>query len=192
MRSMAALAVSRHQQPLFAQRKAVDGVDVQRIDVGQAMFLRHCIVAVAGAAGARNVERIDRRARIILGKDGVGVSMATGAGMLGLDGVNASGQAGRLIGVAGFALDRRDLIRMRIFLDGRVAIAALQAAVDAQAEVMRIYAHTLARGVLQARVRVAGEAIGLRPGGARRCNSQKRPKCKRNRGSSLHEDSDPS
>ena len=192
MRSMAALAVSRHQQPLFAQRKAVDGVDVQRIDVGQAMFLRHCIVAVAGAAGARNVERIDRRARIILGKDGVGVSMATSAGMLGLDRMNASCQAGRLIGVAGFALDRRDLIRMRIFLDGRVAIAALQAAVDAQAEVMRIYAHTLARGVLQARVRVAGEAIGLRPGGARRCDSQKRPKCQRNRGSSLHEDSDPS
>ena len=162
MRSMAALAVSRHQQPLLAQRKAVDGVDVHRIDVGQAMLLRHRIVAVAGAAGARNVERIDRRPRIVLGKDGVGVSMATGAGMLGLVGMHASGQPRRLIGVAGLALDRRDLIRMRILLDRRVAIAALQAAVDAGVKGMRIHADAVPRGVLHARIRVAGQAIAVR------------------------------
>ena len=131
---MAALAVRRHQQPLLAQRKSVDGVDVHRIDVGQAVLLRHRVVAVAGAAGARNIQRIDRRAGIVLGKDGMRVSVATGAGMLGPIGMHASGQPRRLIGVAGLALHRRHLIRMRIFLDGRVAIAALQAAVDAGTE----------------------------------------------------------
>ena len=47
MRAVAALAVGRHQQPLFAQRKAVDRIDVVWVNAGQAVFARHAIVVVA-------------------------------------------------------------------------------------------------------------------------------------------------
>ena len=162
MRSMAALAICRHQQPLLAQRKSVDGVDIQRIDVRQPVLLRHCVVAVARAAGTRNVERINRRLRIVLGKNGMGVSMATGAWMLRTRCMNASHQPSRFLRVAGIALHRRHNIRMRIFLDSGVAIAALQAAVDAGMKLRRIHTYTVPGCILQARVRMAGEAIRLR------------------------------
>ena len=149
MRPMAALAVGRHQQSLFAQRKAMDRVDIHRIDVGQAVLLGHRIVAVAASAGARNIERINRRAGIVLGKDGMGVSMATGAGMLGAVCMHASHQPRRFVSVAGFAFDRRHLIRMRIILDGRVAIAAFQAAMDAAMKLLRVHGNAMPRRILQ-------------------------------------------
>jgi len=80
--TVTALAVGRNQQALFAQGKAVDRVHVVRIDAGEALLRRHRPIAMTLAAGLGNVERIDGRARIGLGKDLVCVAVAACAGML--------------------------------------------------------------------------------------------------------------
>jgi len=116
--------------------------------------------------------------------------VATGAGMFRPIGMNASHEPCRLVGMAGLALDGRHLIRMRIVLDGGMAIAAFQAAVNAGPELRAIHADTAPGGVLQGLIPVAGEAIGLRRRHARRRENQKRPKSERNRGYSLHIGSD--
>src|ERR1039458_9978546 len=120
----------------------------------------------------------------------MGIAVATGAGMLGPVGMNASGQPLRLARVAALALDRSHLIRMGIILDGSVAIAALHAAVQAGVKSIAIHADTVTGGVLQALVPVAAEAIGLRLRDARRRHNQKRPQDERNSGSILHLGSD--
>ena len=167
MRSVAALAVGRHQQPLFAQRKPVNRIDVVWIDAGQAVFARHAIVAVALAAGLGHIERINRRARVGLGKDFVGVAVAARARMLLAVGVNAALELGRLVGVAGFAVHRRNVIGMRITLDVCVAVGALQAAVNAVAEFFPVDGDAVSRTVGHAGVAMAGEAV-LCAEGARR------------------------
>jgi hypothetical protein len=81
--------------------------------------------------------------------------------MLGFDGVDAAGEAGCLVGVAGLALDGRHLIGMRVVRDGGVALAALQAAVEAGGKLLAVDADAVAGRVLHGLVGVAGEAIGL-------------------------------
>ena len=71
----------------------------------------------------------------------------------------------RLVGVAGLAIDRRDLVGMRIALDVGVAVAALQAAVNAGAELLAVDGDAVAGAVGHGGVAVAGEAIGLRAEG---------------------------
>ena len=162
MRSMAALAICRYQQPLLTERKPVDGVHIQRINIGQAVLLCHRLVAVAHAACARNIQGVDRRPGIGLGEDGVRVSMATGAGMFRLVRMDAPCKPRSLFGVAGLALDRRHLLRVGIFLDAGVAIVALQAAVNAGSELLPIHADTMPRRILHPWVRMTRQAIRSR------------------------------
>jgi hypothetical protein len=88
--------------------------------------------------------------------------------------MHTSSHPGRLIGVAGGALNRRNLAGMRIFLDGGMAIATFENAVYACAKLLRIHTDTMSGGVLQGLVRMAGETIRLRPGNAWHRNKQKR------------------
>lgn len=64
--------------------------------------------------------------------------------------------------MACLAVNLRDVIRMRIFLDVRMAVIALQAAVDAGAEFVAIYGDAVACGILHRLVAMACEAISLR------------------------------
>ena len=75
--------------------------------------------------------------------------------------MNAALQTLGLAGVAGPAVDRRDVLGMGIFLDVGVAVIALQAAVYALAELAAIDCNAVARGIGHGLVAVAGEAIGL-------------------------------
>src|SRR5208282_5343474 len=74
-------------------------------------------------------------------------------------GVDAAFELACLIGMAGLAIDRRDLVGMRIAFDVGVAVGALQAAVDAVAELLLVDSDAMARAVGHAGVAVAGEAI---------------------------------
>ena len=53
-------------------------------------------------------------------------------------------------------------IRMRIFLDGRVAIAAVQAAMNRGMKLRPVHCNAVPRRILQTCVRMAGQAICLR------------------------------
>src|SRR5215472_932656 len=64
-------------------------------------------------------------------------------------------------GVAGLAVDRRDVNGMGIFLDVCVAVIALKAAMDALAELVAIDCDAVASGIGHGLVAVAGEAISL-------------------------------
>jgi hypothetical protein len=88
--------------------------------------------------------------------------------------MNAADQPCRFVGVTGFAFYRSHLVRMRIILDGGVAIPALQAAVDAGMKLCGVNGNAMSRGVLYARVRVAGKAIRLRLNSAGRREKQER------------------
>ena len=76
--------------------------------------------------------------------------------------MNASRQAGSLIGVAALALYLGHSIRMWILLDAGMAIVAFQAAVDAVAEGLAVHRHAVPCGILHARVPMARQAIRLR------------------------------
>jgi hypothetical protein len=160
MRSVAALAVGRHQESFVAQRKAMDRVHVHGIDVGQSVLLGQRRVAVAYAAGARDVERIDIGTCVVLREDRVRISMATRAGMLFTIGVHAAAQCCGLVGVAGLALHGRDVVGVRIIVDVRVAVATLQAAVDAGREDLAVYGNAVTRRVGHALIAVTNEAVG--------------------------------
>lgn len=73
--------------------------------------------------------------------------------------------------MAGFAIDLRDVIGVRVFLDVRVAVAALEAAVDACGELVTIYGDAMAGRVLHCLIGVAGKAVRL-------CCVQRGPKAK--------------
>ena len=77
------------------------------------------------------------------------------------------------VGVARFALDLGDVVGVGIFLDVGVAVVALQAAMNALAELVAIDADAVAGGVLHGLVAMAGEAIGLCRKLARRQSNQK-------------------
>jgi hypothetical protein len=78
-------------------------------------------------------------------------------------GVNAAAELGRLVGVAGLAIDRRNLVGMRIALDVGVAVGALQAAVNAVAEFFAVDGDAVSGAVGHAGIAVAGQAV-LRAG----------------------------
>ena len=159
---MAALAVGRHQQPFLAQCKSVNRVHVRRIHARQPMLFRHPCRAVALTAGARNIQRINVRARIGLRKNRVRAAVATRAGMLLRVRMHAARQPRGLIGMATLALHLRYLVRMRIFLDRRMAIVALHAAVNAVRKRLAIHCDAVTVRILHALVAVTGQAIGLR------------------------------
>lgn len=64
--------------------------------------------------------------------------------------------------MAGFAIDGRDFIGVRIGLDVGVAVGALQAAVNAGAEFLAVDRDAMARTVGRGGVTVTGKAVGLR------------------------------
>ena len=162
VRSVATLAVGCDEKAFLAEREAVDRVHVVRIDAGQALFGRHGAVTVALAAGFWHVERIDGRAGIGLGEDLVRVAVAAGAGMLPGRGVHAARQLGSFIGMAGFAVDLRDVIGMRVLLDVGVTVIALQTAVNAGTELVSIDRDAVPGCVLHGLVGMAGQTVGLR------------------------------
>ena len=139
----------------------MDRIHVVRVDAGQSLSGGHGSVAVALAAGLGYVERIYRRACVRLREDLMSVTVTTGARMLFRRRVHARGKFRSLVCVAGLAVDSGDVIGVWVFLDVRVAIVALQAAVDAGAELISIDRNTMSRGVLHRLIRVAGETLRL-------------------------------
>jgi len=117
---------------------------------------------MALAAGGGNVEGIDSGLGIVLGKDGVGGSVATGAGVVGGMLVHAADDGCGFICVAGGALHGLGMIGVRVGRDGGMTGAALEGAVDAGVEGIRIDADVVAVRVLHGDVAMAGEAVGLR------------------------------
>jgi len=69
--------------------------------------------------------------------------------------------------VASLAVDRGDVVGMRILLDVGVAVVALQAAVNALAELLAIDCNAVSLRILHGLIAVAGEAICLGPQSAR-------------------------
>ena len=170
VRPMAALAIGRHQQALFAQRGAVNRVHVHGIHIGQAVLFRQLRIAMARAAGARNVERVDSRAGVVFEIDGVGAAMATGAGVAGVD---AAAKLRGFVRVATLALNHGNVVRVRIPFDIRMAVIALEAAMDAGGEDLSVDGNAVTCGIRHAGVAVAGEAFGLRPNAAGRHNKRR-------------------
>lgn len=161
VRPVAALAVGSNQQTLFAQREAMDGVNVIWIDAGKSVFTGHTVVAVTLAAGFGHVERVDSRTRIGLGEYFVRVAVAAGAGMLLAVGVHAGLELIGLVGVAGFAVDRGNLVRMRVTGDIGVTGITSQRAVNTGVEFLTVHADAVSLCILQRRVGVACQAIRL-------------------------------
>jgi hypothetical protein len=83
-------------------------------------------------------------------------------------GVNTGTELGSLIGVAGLALDGRNLFRMRIALDVGMAVVALKAAVNAVAEFLAVDSDAVSCGVSHAGIAVASQTVRLRTKGAGR------------------------
>src|SRR5208282_5057464 len=115
---------------------AVNRIHVQRVHVRQAIFLGKLGVTVAGAAGARQVERVDSRLRVSLGAEAVGISVTIETGrkaalLLPLgDSVNAARVGRSLTRVAAGAGNRLDRIGMRKGMDVRMAGDTTQLRVD--------------------------------------------------------------
>jgi len=82
VRPVAALTVGRDQQTFFAQREAVNRIDVLGIDTLQAVLACHAVLVVALSACSGNVQRINSGAGISLGEDLMGASMAAGTRMI--------------------------------------------------------------------------------------------------------------
>src|SRR5229473_286515 len=72
------------------------------------------------------------------------------------------------------ALDLRNLVRVRIRLDCRVAGIARKAAMNTGAKLIAIHRETVASGVFHVLVGVTGEAFGLRPGARSRNRAEQR------------------
>ena len=77
-------------------------------------------------------------------------------------GVHAALELIRLVGVAGLAVNRRNLVRVWIAGDVGVTGIAAQRAVNAGAELLAVDAYAVPLRILQGRVRVACQAFGLR------------------------------
>ena len=77
-------------------------------------------------------------------------------------GVDTALELGSLVRVAGLAIDRRDLVGVRIALDVGVAVDALQAAVNTWREFLAVDSDAVSRAIGHAGVAVAGQAVGLR------------------------------
>lgn len=119
------------------------------------------VIAMAPAAGGWNVQRIDGRTPIGLGKDRVGITVATGTRMVFTIGMDAAPELGVLLAMAYCALNLRGMIRMGIVLDVGVAIAALQTAVNARRKLGTVHCDAVPGGILHGLIAVACEAIRL-------------------------------
>ena len=131
VRAVAAGARRGYQQSVFGKREAVDGVHVLRVHVGQTMLLGEFLVAMAGPAGSRQIQRIDRRFRVFHVHDGVDVAVTGCAGLLAGARVHARRQRRSGVGVTGAATDFGHLIRVRKALDIGVTAGAAHSRVDA-------------------------------------------------------------
>ena len=87
------------------------------------------------------------------------VAVATGAGMILAVGVNTALELRGLVGMAGLAIYRRNLIGMWIALDVRMATVASQAAVDTGAECLPVDRNAVPRGIGHAGIGMASQAI---------------------------------
>ena len=87
--------------------------------------------------------------------------MATGAGMVGRMLMHAADDGCGFVGVAGNTLHCLGMIRMGVSGDGRVTGAALEGAMHAGVEHVRIDAGVVAGRVLHGDVAMTGEAVGL-------------------------------
>ncbi len=94
--------------------------------------------------------------------------------------MNAARQLGCFVGVTGLAVNLGDVVRMGIFLDVCVAIVALQAAVDAGAELLTIHRNAMPGGILHGLIAMTGEAICLRDKSTRRKQERDCDEAKRN------------
>src|SRR5208283_2742421 len=118
MRPMATGAGGGHQKPVGSQGEAVNRIHVKRVHVRKAIFLGKLGVNVTGAAGTRQVERIDSRLRVSLSPHAMRVSVTIQAGreaalLLPLgDCVNAAREGRSLARVAAGACNRLDRLGM--------------------------------------------------------------------------------
>src|SRR5208283_2720544 len=118
VRPMATGAGGGHQEPVAGQGEAVNRIHVKRVHVRKAIFLGKLGVAVTGAAGARQVERIDSRLRVSLSPHAMRISVTIQAGreaalLLPLgDCVNAAREGRSLARVAAGACNRLDRLGM--------------------------------------------------------------------------------
>ena len=78
--AVAACAGGGNQQAVTSQSKPVNGIDVKRVDVRESILFRHLRISMAGPAGARQVQRVNRGTGVMHGNDGVGIPMAIQAG----------------------------------------------------------------------------------------------------------------
>lgn len=176
MRSVTTLTVGRNQQTLLAERIAMDGVYVFRIDAWQSVLLPHPVIAVALRASSRNIKRINCRSRIRLGKYCVRIPVAADARMIFPVCMDAALQIAFLSRVTRQTLHARHLVRMRICLDVRVAVSAFETAVNARAQLVAVHRQAVPGRVLHVLVGVASEAIILRmesPGPAKKEEDRK-------------------
>ena len=93
--------------------------------------------------------------------------------------MNTARQLRCLVGMTAFAVNLSDMVGMRIFLDVGVAIIALQAAVDAGAELIAVNGDAVSGCILHRLVSMAGETVGLcgkamRPEKDRECHKAER------------------
>ena len=88
--------------------------------------------------------------------------------------MHAGCQLRGFVGVARFALHLGDVVGVRILLDVSVAVVALQAAVNANAELVAINGDAVPGGVGHGLVAVAAQAVGLRGKAMRRGKERER------------------
>lgn len=89
------------------------------------------------------------------------IAVATGARMILAVGVDAGLELIGLVGVAGLALNRSNLVGVGIAGDVGVAGIAAQRAVNARVELLPVYTYAVSLRILQCCVGVACQAIGL-------------------------------
>src|SRR5665213_246736 len=162
VRAMTALAIRRHQQAFFAQSKTVNRIDVLGIDARQSMLLRHSLIAVALSASVWNIQWVNSRARVSLGKNLVGAAATARARMICGIAVNATRKSRSLVSMAVLALDLCHLLGVWILLYICVTVIALQAAMNALAEHLAVDCNAVAVRIGHARITVACKAFRLR------------------------------
>jgi hypothetical protein len=116
---------------------------------------------VALAAGFGYIEWVHCRAWVSLGKNLVRIAVATGARMFLAVGVHAALELIGLIGVAGLALDRGNLVGVGVALNVGVAGIAAKHAVDAGVELISVDSYAVSLRILQCRIGVASQALSL-------------------------------
>lgn len=89
------------------------------------------------------------------------IAVTAGAGVFLAVGVHAAFEFRALIAVAGRALDRRDVVGMRVVLDVSMAVVAFEAAVHARREFLAVDTDAVAAAVLHCQVAMTAQAVGL-------------------------------